>query len=58
MNKTTTIVLTKAEQNLLYEMVNSHIIWGEGGCLLKEKGDTSKVDNKKMKLAESILKKI
>jgi len=53
--QTTTITLTKAEQELLYEMVKTHITWREGGCLIKNDGELSKP---KMKMAEAILKKI
>jgi hypothetical protein len=53
--KTTTVTLTKAEQELLYDMVKSHIVWGEGGCLITVQGNVSKA---KMKMAEIILAKI
>ncbi len=51
---TETIYLTKKEADLLYEIVASQIDWREGGCL----NDGDEVDEKKMKLAKSILTKI
>lgn len=50
--------LTSYEKNLLWEMVKTHIDWGEGGCLLKDEGDTSLVDEDKIKVAKKILEKI
>ena len=47
--------LSKKEVDLLYEMVNSHITWGEGGCLINDNGKASLT---KIKIAQGILKKI
>jgi hypothetical protein len=52
---TEVIYLTKKEQDLLYDIVQSQIDWQEGGCLIN---DNQEVDKSKMKLAKSILTKI
>jgi hypothetical protein len=51
---TEAIYCTKAERELLWFIVNSQINWREGGCLNKDE----EVDEKKMKLAKSVLEKI
>jgi hypothetical protein len=47
--------MTHEERELIYNMINCHIIWGEGGCLIQDDGE---VDMKQIKMAQSILKQL
>ena len=51
---TEAIYCTKDELDLLWEIVASQIEWQEDGCLI----DGEEIDEKKMSLAKSLLKKI
>lgn len=54
--KTVKIPFTKKERDLVYEMIKTHIIWGEGGCL-DVQGDEKKTNNR-YTMASKILNKV
>jgi hypothetical protein len=50
-----TIKLTEQECKLIFEVLNTQINWGEGGCLINEEGEA---DEKQIKTAKDIVYKI